>query len=348
MPYNQVIINNNSIYKLYYAMANTVNSAFAEFNRDFVNLDPDKTNKARSSQDWLYTQLNNFPYNDDNFPKKYEEKHIKFGSFSRNTKTRELDDIDLIYCLHGDNALYTSSTNSNGTYYINTENAGERLKKLSDSNILNSKKVVNKFVSSLSNISQYKSAEIHRRQEAATLNLISYDWTFDIVPAFYTTAGFYLIPDGYGNWKATNPGLDQAYITQLNKNQKISVYQLVRTLKYWNKRVNKSLIGSYLFENFILNFVERSNELSPYIDVNIIEFWKYFQSAVYNIVNDPKSISSNLNDISLYDKQKISREAENAYKSGVEAFQLETVNKNQKASINKWREIFGLNFPQYN
>lgn len=329
-------------------MAITVNSAFTQFNREFVNLDPDKTNKARISQDWLYTQLNNFPYNDDNFPKKYEEKHIKFGSFSRNTKIRELDDIDLIYCLDGDNALYFSSVNSNGVYYINTENAGERLKKLSDNSILNSKKVVNKFVSCLSNISQYKSAEIHRRKEAATLNLISYDWTFDIVPAFYTNAGFYLIPDGNGNWKATNPKLDQAYITQLNKNQKVSVHQLIRTLKYWNKRVNKSLIGSYLFENFILNFVENSNELSPYIDVNIINFWDYLQSAVHNVVKDPKSISSNLNDLSFLDKQKISQEAEKAYKSGVEAFRLETVYKNQEASINKWREIFGLNFPQYN
>ena len=198
-------------------MAKTVDSAFVEFNQDFVNLDTEKNKTARDSRDWLYTQLNNFPKNDDSFPLKYEERHIKFGSFSRNTKIRELDDIDIIYCLHANSAIYSKSYLFHNRYYIHTENSGVRLKNLSDENKLNSIKVVNKFVSSLSNISQYQSAKIHRRQEAATLNLTSYDWTFDIVPAFYTKDGFYLIPDGSGNWKATNPALDQVYITKMNQ-----------------------------------------------------------------------------------------------------------------------------------
>ncbi len=180
-------------------MARTVNSAFTEFNRDYVNLDSGKTTTARSSRDWLYNQLNNFPDNYDSFPLKNGDRHVKFGSFARNTKIRELDDIDLIYCLHANDAYYSQSTIYHNRFFLHTENAGQRLKNLSNDNQLNSIKVVNKFVSCLSNIGQYKSAAIHRRQEAATLNLTSYDWSFDIVPAFYTTAGFYLIPDGSGN-----------------------------------------------------------------------------------------------------------------------------------------------------
>jgi hypothetical protein len=329
-------------------MATTVNSAFTEFNRDYVNLDTNKTKTARSSQDWLYTQLNNFPENEATFPFKYEEKHIKFGSFSRNTKIRELDDIDLIFCLHGNNAYYSPSLLSTGVYYINTQNAGDRLKNLSDDGKLNSKKVINKIVSGLSNIPQYKSAEIHRRQEAATLNLTSYDWTFDIVPAFYTTAGFYLIPDGAGNWKATNPGLDQTFISSLNKKHNSSVHQLVRTLKYWNKRAKMPTISSYLFENFVLNFVASNSELSTHIDINIINFWSYFKSAVFNVVSDPKGITSNLNDLSLDDKRKISEKVDEAYINGYEAYRLETNDKNQEAAINKWREIFGSDYPQFN
>jgi len=329
-------------------MAKTVNLAFIEFNRDYVNLDPTKTKTARSSRDWLYTQLNNFPINEDPFPFKYEEKHIKFGSFSRNTKNRELDDIDLIFCLHGDSAHYSQSFITSNLYYIHTEKAGDRLKNLSDDGKLNSKKVVNKVVSCLSNIPQYKSAEIHRRQEAATLNLTSYDWTFDIVPAFYTTSGFYLIPDGAGNWKAANPGLDHNYITSLNEKYNSSVHQLVRTLKYWNKRAKMPTMSSYLFENFVLNFVESKSELSPYIDVNIINFWLYLKSSVFNIVKDPKGICSNLNELTFDDKQKISEKANDAYDIGYEANRLETKDQNQEAAINKWREIFGADFPQFN
>lgn len=273
-------------------MAKTVNSAFTEFNRDYVNLDSGKTTTARSSRDWLYGQLNNFPDNYDSFPLKYEERHVKFGSFARNTKIRELDDIDLIYCLHANNAYYSKSSLYHNRYYLHTENAGQRLKDLSNDNQLNSIKVVNKFVSCLSNIGQYKSAAIHRRQEAATLNLTSYDWSFDIVPAFYTTAGFYLIPDGSGNWKATNPTLDQEYMTRMNQKHNFSVHQLVRTLKYWNRRAQMPTMSSFLFENFVLNFVESKSELSDYIDVNLINFWNYLKTAVYNNVNDPSAAAS--------------------------------------------------------
>lgn len=328
-------------------MAKTVDSAFLEFNRDFVNLDSTKTTYARSSRDWLYSQLNKFPEKDDAFPLNYEERHNKYGSFARNTKIRELDDIDLIYCMHANNAYYSKSSIYHNRFYLHTENAGQKLQGFSNDNLLNSIKVVNKFVSSLSNIAQYKSAAIHRRQEAATLNLTSYDWSFDIVPAFYTTSGFYLIPDGNGNWKATNPPLDQKYTTEMNQKHKYSVNQLVRTLKYWNRRAQMPNISSFLFENFVLNFAESKDELSNYIDINLINFWNYLETAVYNNVSDPKGIDSNLNNLSYDDKTKISDKASDAYSKGYEAYRLETEDKNQKSAINKWREIFGYDFPQF-
>ena len=89
-------------------MAATVNSAFEEFNKNVVNLDPDRTSKAISSRDWLWGQLNKLDSKENlNFPFKYEDKHIKFGSFARKTKIRELDDIDLMFCLTANGATYT-------------------------------------------------------------------------------------------------------------------------------------------------------------------------------------------------------------------------------------------------
>lgn len=87
-------------------MASTVDTAFVEFNNDIVNLLKTDTDKARTSRDWLISQLNGFPDSITNFPLNYPEKTIKYGSFSRNTKIRPLDDIDLMYCLHGSNAYY--------------------------------------------------------------------------------------------------------------------------------------------------------------------------------------------------------------------------------------------------
>lgn len=328
-------------------MALTVDSAFANFNKDYVNLKPEKTKAARSSRDWLYGQLNGFPDKDVAFPLKYEEVHVNYGSFSRNTKIRELDDIDLIYGLHADKAYYSKSVLSKNTFFLQTENAGIRLQNLSNNNQLNSIKVVNKLVSNLSSIYQYSSAAIHRRQEAATLNLTSYDWAFDIVPAFYTREGFYLIPDGNGNWKPTNPPLDQKNITSLNVEHKHSVHQLVRTLKYWNRRAKMPLINSYLFENFVLNFCKSKNELSDYIDINIINFWSYLKSNIYNNVKDPKGIDDNLNNLTYQEKISISEKANEAYLKGYEAYRLETTEIKPGLAINLWREIFGNDFPKY-
>lgn len=79
-------------------MATTVNNAFEEFIKDKVNLDQNQTAIARKSRDNLIDNINNFS-EDIDFFSVYKDKNLKFGSFARRTKIRELDDIDLMICL---------------------------------------------------------------------------------------------------------------------------------------------------------------------------------------------------------------------------------------------------------
>lgn len=326
-------------------MATTVNQAFNDFNRDSVNLDPNRTTKAISSRDWLWGQLNTLDSKVGlDFPFKYQDMHIGFGSFARKTKIRELDDIDIMFCFNANGATYLRS---GSVYYLYTTYAGDRLKKLSDNDVLNSRKVVNKLKNSLSKIEKYKSAELHSRGEAATLNLQSYEWVFDIVPCFYTDTNLYLIPDGNGNWKATDPRIDQNLISSTNQDYNRQVLQLVRTLKYWNRHHSSYTIGSYLFEQIIINFVNSRNELQQWIDFNIRDFFYYLKTNIYYSVNDPKGIQGNLNNLSFDQKQSISEKANWAYEKANEAISAETSEKNQEKAINKWREVFGQNFPIY-
>ena len=329
-------------------MAKTVNSAFNIFNQDFVNLDTVETKTARSSRDWLITQLTNLPNKIDDFPRLYEGMHIKFGSFARNTKIRPLDDIDLILTFSADGTTYW--THSYGqSYTLIVPDTATNLKKLcyENNNHLNSIKLVNKLVASLKEIGHYKSADIHRRQEAATLKLTSYDWNFDIVPAFYTDTGYYLIPDGNGGWKATDPRIDQKKTTDINQKHNGLILQIIRTLKYWNRRAKMPTIPSYLFENLILNFFNSKDEISDYIDENMIKFWHHLKDAIYYKVDDPKGFQDDLNTLSFVDKQKISEKAKETFYKGLEAYEFETEEKDQEKSINKWREIFGDDFPEY-
>lgn len=326
-------------------MATTVNMAFSEFNKEKVNLNSDRTAKANSSRDWLWGQLNALDGKDNlDFPFKYEEKHIKYGSFARKTKIRELDDIDVMFCLAGNGATYSKSAD---IYEILTGSAGDRLKKLSDNDILNSRKVVNKLKNSLSEVEHYKSAKLHSRGEAATLDLQSYEWVFDIVPCFFTDTNLYLIPDGNGNWKATDPRVDQNLVTSTNQNYSGRALQLIRTIKYWNRHNSSYIIGSYLYEQLILNFINSKTELSQWIDFDIRDFFYYLSSNIYYTVNDPKGIQGNLNNLSYAQKRSISEKATWAYNKAVEGINDETNDKNQEKAINKWREIFGNKFPTY-
>lgn len=327
-------------------MASSVNTAFNEFNRDTVNLLKDRTDRARSSRTWLLSQLNGLESKEDlDFPFKYESNHINFGSFERRTKIRELDDVDLMFCLTADGASYTKY--SENLYHINTLTAGQRLKNLSDNNVLSSRRVVNKVKLSLTQIAQYSSAELHSRGEAATLSLNSYEWVFDIVPCFYTDTGIYLIPNGDGNWKPTDPRIDQTRVTEANQSKDGKLLQLIRTLKYWNRRNSTHTIGSYLFETLVINYSLTKAELSQWIDYDIRSFFNYLSSAIWNSVNDPKGFQGDLNTFSFTEKHAISQKANWAYQKADEAINAEVDEKDIRKSINKWREIFGNDFPQY-
>ncbi|SHG90158.1 SMODS domain-containing nucleotidyltransferase [Flavobacterium johnsoniae] len=326
-------------------MANTVTNAFYDFNKDSVNLDPSRTDKANSSRDWLFSQLNNLDEKESlNFPFGFEDQNIKYGSFARKTKIRELDDVDIMFCLTADGATYTKNFD---VYTISTYNAGQRLLNLSDNNVLNSKKVVNKLKVSLSDIQYYKQAELHSKGEAVTLDLQSYEWVFDVVPCFYTDTELYLIPDGNGNWKATDPRIDQNLITTTNQNYEGRLLQLIRTLKYWNRHNSSHTLSSYLFEQIVINYVNSTAELSQWIDFNIRDFFNYLSIHVYNAVNDPKGIQGNLNKLSFTEKQAVSQKANWAYEKAKQAINYEIEEKNQEKAINKWREIFGTKFPKY-
>lgn len=63
-----------------------------------MNLVPERTNRARSSRDWLVSQIVNLA-NQGKIPPLYGLNHIYYGSFARNTKIRPLNDIDMMIIL---------------------------------------------------------------------------------------------------------------------------------------------------------------------------------------------------------------------------------------------------------
>ena len=326
-------------------MTSTVNNAFAEFMKNIVNLDPDITSKARKSRDNLIDNINSFSDNDDFFSI-YQDKNLKFGSFARRTKIRELDDIDLMICLSAEGTrTYTEALDC---IYINGNDSDKNNELLSyGTKYVNSTKVINRFISKLADLNDYSKAEMHKNQEAATLKMKSYTWNFDIVPCFYAKDDFYLIPDGSGNWKKTDPRIDNERTTELNQKHNGNLLNLIRLVKYWNKRKVTISINSYLLECMILNIYDSIDTSDNWwIDIEFKNTLYKLSESIKKDVEDPKGIQRNINQFDWADRKKISDALYKAYKKAVEARSYED-DKKQKEAINKWREVFGSNFPKY-
>jgi hypothetical protein len=347
--YNGIADLHNNIF-----MPKTVNAAFEEFLKDYVNLDPKDTQKARSSRDWLIKeQIHSFPERDLYFPTLYSEKDIYFGSFARRTKKRRLDDIDIMIALNAEGSIYYEYSSDFIEIYV--PDSAYKLRRLcfDDTNKLNSRKVMNKFKNLLGKVPQYEEADIKRNLEAVTLKLKSYTWNFDIVPCFLTQPElsgrtYYLIPDGRGDWKKTDPRIDRDRVTQVNQEHDGNILNLIRVMKYWNKRATMPSMGSYLLENMVLDYYFRNNHIkaSKYIDLELPKLFNYIYNHVFNSVNDPKLIQGNINHLNSTDKIKISTQAYLDYLRASDARKLEDEGKHDLAII-KWIEIFGDNFPKY-
>lgn len=330
-------------------MATTVNTAFNEFMSNKVNLDQDKTKRARSSRDWLVAQIHNFD-SKNGFPILYKEIDLDFGSFSRRTKIRELDDIDMMIGLNAQDGTYldlgefieiTVSNNSNNLLNLCHDNTKN----------LNSRKVVNIFLKNLYEIPQYENAVINRRGEAATLKLKSYTWNFDIVPCFFTNPdndgrSYYLIPDGKGNWKKTNPVIDYERVKKINQKHNGKVLNVIRIMKYWNRRAAIPNIGSYFFECMLLDYYSSKESCSEYIDLEVKDVFHHICTAIYDTIADPKLIQGNLNLLSIDEKAKISGKAYTDWIKAEEAWKMERVG-DQKSAVRLWKEIFGNDFPDF-
>jgi hypothetical protein len=332
-------------------VASTVVEAFNEVIDNSVNLLSSTSEKARISRDWLLDQIAKFDRNEVTFPDLYSKIDIHFGSFARKTKIRELDDIDLMIGLKANGSTYSEYKDK---IEISVPDSASNLKNLcfDYSNRLNSRKVINKFVLMFSEIPQYTKAEIKRNQEAATLKLSSYSWNFDIVPCFITKeneAGdsYYLIPDGNGSWKKTDPRIDRERVSSINKKHSGNVLQVIRVMKYWNRRPTMPAIPSYLLETLILSYYEdKVTDTSSYVDLEIPGVLQFIQTSILNSVDDPKGIQGDINALSFVDRLKISQKAEIDYHKAIEARQLEN-DKDMRGSINKWREILGDSFPKF-
>ena len=306
---------------------------------------------ARASRDWLLGQISGWPEQDADFPSLYPEINLHYGSFARRTKIRELDDIDLMIGLKGLGTTYT--TDAGGTVKLKVPE-GIALRQLchDGTDELNSRRVVNAFVSRLKDIPQYQNSEIKRNQQAAVLNLLSYTWSFDIVPSFITNPEwngrtYYVIPDGSGHWMKTDPRIDKERTDSINRNHQGHLWNVMRLIKFWNKRRSVTTMPSYLIECMVLGFYENQwTQASPRPELEVPRVLQQIALSVLGNVEDPKGIQGNINKLSLENRSEISSTA-SRHAQYAEAAIYAQSRGDERSAINYWRDVFGSDLPAY-
>lgn len=328
-------------------MARTIQSALKQMIEENVNMPSDRVTKARASRDWLLECIENFEKNTQHlyFCKNF---NLHFGSFSRRTKVRPIDDIDIMIGLNG-HLLYWYENiydYKNCLIYLKPDVQTSGLWKdcLNEDDSLNSTKLLDKFKNALVNISHYESANIHRRQQAITLKLSSYEWNFDLVPCFHTTSGVYLIPNGKGGWMKTNPEKDQELVTSINKKHNGNFLELVRLVKYWNSKAfdrKANIESSYLLEVMLANYYSSRESLSN-IEYEFEQSLNYLRDNIRNTVDDPKNIEGNLNHLSDDEKTNLILRIDNDLKNIKDAKKV-----SMGQSFEYWKKVLGNKFPNY-
>ncbi len=80
---------------------------------------------------------------------------------------------------------------------------------------------------------------------------------------------YYLIPDGKGHWKKTDPRVDRNRVSEINVKNDGNVLNVIRAVKYWQRRPTMPTMSSYLLETMILDYYTNKTDCLKYIDMEL-------------------------------------------------------------------------------
>ncbi|NLV27635.1 MAG: nucleotidyltransferase [Methanomicrobiales archaeon] len=242
------------------------------------------------------------------------------GSYGRNTAIKGISDLDIIFELPYE--VYTQYNNysGNGQSALLQQVRNSMQKTYSTTSISGNGQVV--VVSFQDGI------------------------TFEVVPAFINTDKSYTYPDpnNYGSWKVTNPKPEIASVKERNASCNNNLIPLCRMMRAW-KREWKVPIGGLLIDTLAYQFINsfpHKDKSYLYYDFMCRDFFKWMseQDPEQEFWKAPGS-NQKVNGKGLFQAK-----AKKCYNLSLEAILIAgDSNKKDTTAKQKWREIFGTEYP---
>lgn len=170
--------------------------------------------------------------------------------------------------------------------------------------------------------------------------------SFEVVPAFINKDDSFTFPDANnsGSWKVTNPKPEIQAIRDRNNACNGNLVPLCRMMRAWKQKWDVR-IGGLLMDTLAYQFIENwqyRDKSYMYYDYMCRDFFKWMseQDADQEYWKAPGSGQY------VYGKGLFQYKAKRCYNISLEAIAHETATPKQEWSAKqKWREIFGTDFP---
>jgi hypothetical protein len=234
------------------------------------------------------------------------------GSYDRHTKTKKLKDVD-IFVVIDPSGPQANLSNGTGTA----------------------------AVAALAEVIKKKWSDVDTDDTVVTIFYSGEDVaSYEIAPAFATSDG-YKIPNGLG-WMNTNPNEHARLVTEKNTKCDGKFVPLVKMIKGMNRHAGEPIEPSFLMEVMALDLVE--SPLGAYKD----EVRFLLASMADQIVDDwpdPAGLGLDVNGASSTWQRTQQQTNVRGWLAAAEEAILLEADRNERAAVDKWRELFGNRMP---
>lgn len=240
---------------------------------------------------------------------------LQVGSYGRYTGINGISDLDMIFILPA----------SKWEVY---NKAGGQTKLLQDTK------------SAISNT--YSSSDIKVDRCVVTVNFT--DSHIDVQPVFEIDDQDYKYPDTYGDgsWKTTKPRKEMDAMVEFEDNKNKNLRRLCKMARAW-KNKHGVCIGGLLIDTLSYNFLKSTNDYDVKSFASYDEMCRDFFKYLYDLPKDQKEYGALGSKQRVKVKKSFKRKVKKAYDLAIEAID----GSSDRIKHNKWRDIFGNDFPKY-
>jgi hypothetical protein len=240
---------------------------------------------------------------------------LQVGSYGRYSGINGISDLDMIFILPV-------------SKWDDYNKAGGQMKLLQDTK------------SAISNT--YSSSDIKVDRCVVTVNFT--DAHIDVQPVFEIEDQDYKYPDTYGDgtWKTTKPRKEMDAMLEFADNKNKNLRRLCKMTRAW-KNKHGVCMGGLLIDTLAYNFLKSTDFYDERSFASYDEMCKDFFKYLYDEPKEQTEYGALGSKQRVKVRKSFKRKAKKAYDLAIEAIDADT----DKRKHNKWRDIFGKDFPKY-